>query len=128
MDKTRRILNTLKIKMGLTTDKALAEEMGVTYGALTNWISRDAIQYEPVIEFALKNSIDLNELFGGKTNTFDISSPEMDGHILKLIHDKFMYYAENGGRLLTLPFSDSIKEIIDDYDQKVEKIREALKT
>lgn len=117
--------------MGLSTDKALAEDMsdvGVTYGALTNWVSRDAIQYEPVIQYALKNNIDLNELFGGQASTFNISSPDMDEHIIKLVHDKFMYYADNGGRLLTLPFSDSIKEVIEDYDQKVEKILEAIRS
>lgn len=127
MISTRAILNTLKTKKGFVTDKELAEDMGVTYGALTNWISRDSLQYEPVIDYAMKNNIDLNELFSGKKDNIDITSTDMDAHIIKLVRDKFFFYADNGGRLLTAPFAASIKEVLDDYDKKVEKLIAALK-
>lgn len=127
MEKTRQILNTLKTKMGFATDKQLAEDMGVTYGALTNWVSRDSIQYEPVINYALAKNIDLNELFGGKYSEYDVTSVDMDSHIIKVVHDKFAYFAENGGRLLTAPFAAEVHEIIEKYDEKVKRLHAALK-
>lgn len=127
MINTRQILNTLKTKKGFVTDKELAGDMGVTYGALTNWVARDSIQYEPIINYAMANNIDLNELFSGKQSMFNIESTDMDAHVVKLVSDKFIYFSENGGRLLTAPFAAEVKEIIAKYDQQAEKLLAALK-
>lgn len=127
MINTRQILNILKTKKGFVTDKELASDMGVTYGALTNWVARDSIQYEPIINYAMANNIDLNELFSGKQNLFNIESTDMDAHVIKLVSDKFIYFSENGGRLLTAPFAAEVKEIIAKYDQQAEKLLAALK-
>lgn len=124
----RELIDRVKKELGIEHDKDLAEIAKIKIGTLTKAIGRNSFQYEIWIPFLIERGVDLNELFGGKANTFNISSPDMDEHIIKLVYDKFMYYADNGGRLLTLPFSDSIKEVIEDYDQKVEKIRAALKS
>lgn len=128
MINTRQILNILKTKKGFVTDKELAGDMGVTYGALTNWVARDSIQYEPIINYAMANNIDLNELFSGKQSMFNIESTDMDAHVVKLVSDKFIYFSENGGRLLTAPFAAEVKEIIAKYDQQAEKLLAALKS
>ena len=126
MTNTRQVLNILKTKKGFVTDKDLAMDMGVTYGALTNWIARDSLQYEPVINYAIANNIDLNELFAREAN-FDITNIDLDAHIIKVVKDKFFYYGENGGRLLTVPFAADVQELINTYDKKVEKLIAALK-
>lgn len=127
MVNTRQILNTLKTKRGINTDKELAEDMGIKYGALTNWIARDSIQYEPIINYAMVHNIDLNELFSGKQSIFNIESTDMDAHVVKLVSEKFVYYSENGGRLLTAPFAADVKEIIAKYDQQADTIISVLK-
>lgn len=128
MISTRQILNTLKTKKSFVTDKELAKDMGVTYGALTNWIARDSIQYEPVINYAIANNIDLNELFSDKQSVFNIRSTEMDEHVIKIVAEKFLYFAAEGGRLLTAPFAADLKELIVDYEKKVESMKETFKS
>lgn len=60
---TRLLLDIIKEKTGIKTDKQLAEELEIKYGALTNWIARDSFQYEPIIIFLLKKNVDLNSVF-----------------------------------------------------------------
>lgn len=123
----RNILNVLKIKKGVRTDKELADILEIKYGALTNWLARDSVQYELIINFAIKNHIDLNEVFGSDNAVFDIQHTDMDSHIVTIIDEKFKFYSNNGGRLLTAPFSHDLQKLVDEYDMKVERLHEALK-
>jgi len=122
----RNILNVLKIKKGVRTDTQLAEMLEIKYGALTNWLARNSVQYELIINFAIKNHIDLNEVFSEENIIFNIQHTDMDNHIVKVIEEKFKFYADNGGRLITAPFAADLKKIVDSYDQQVEKLVAAL--
>lgn len=60
----RALLESLKEKTGIKTDKELAKELNVSYNTLTKWLARNSLKYEPIILFLLKEEIDLNEIFG----------------------------------------------------------------
>lgn len=60
----RKVLDSVKSRLNIPTDKELAAAMGVQYGALTSALSRGSIQYEAVINLLLKENVNLNEIFG----------------------------------------------------------------
>jgi len=65
MMNVRALLESLKEKTGIKTDKELAKELNVSYNTLTKWLARNSLKYEPIILFLLKEGIDFNEIFGG---------------------------------------------------------------
>lgn len=59
----REIIQRLKIYLKLDTDKALAEFLGVSVGAISSWKSRNSIDFELIIDTV--QGIDLNWLING---------------------------------------------------------------
>lgn len=146
---TRVLLDTIKEKAGIRTDKLLAEAMGIKYGALTNWIARDSFQYEPIVDFLLQRGIDLNEIFikeGSSTvqNNFSSSGISMFGQgivnqgsksdfqneddleIINEIKEKISFYREYGGNKFVKNFEADLADLMKIYDERAEKFKEML--
>jgi len=135
---SREIADRIKLKLGIATDRAMAERMNVKYGTFANWMARDSMQLDVVIQFLIKENIDLNTIFDNEKVSFNsdscfgttknVESPEIDAKIFNDFKNKFEYYAEEGGRLLTAPFVADLEELFKEYDRRVEKIKETFKS
>lgn len=133
---SREIADKIKLKFGIVTDRAMAERMQVKYGTFANWMARDSMQLDVIIKFLIKENIDLNSIFNANNAvsnseilfgaTTDIESSEIDAKIFNDFKKKFESYAEEGGRLLTAPFVADLQDLYDEYDQRVEKIKETF--
>lgn len=144
----RKVLDSVKTKLNIQTDKELAAAMGVQYGALTSALSRGSIQYEAVINLLLKENVNLNEIFdeNGTTvqnnfSSFGISmfgqgivnqgmksdfQNQDDLEIINKIVEKISFYREYGGNKLVKNFEADIADIMKIYDERAEKFKEML--
>lgn len=99
----RKTIDLIKAKLDIDTDKELAATMGVKYGTLTQWVWRNSIPKDPLVEFAQKRGFDLNEIL----NTFsniptnkplhaleDAIKHEAD-RIASLVKEAYLTMAEN---------------------------------
>lgn len=152
---TRLLLDIIKEKTGIKTDKQLAEEIGVKYGALTNWIARDSFQYEPIIIFLLKKKVDLNSVFtpllmpdltdvliaiknNDKSNVGYIlprtpkssfeEGLEFDAsQTASEVEEAYIYIAKHGNLTLLQKFKDMITGTIAMYTGTADEIKEFMK-
>lgn len=147
----RALLDSLKEKTGIKTDKDLAKELNVQYGTLSKWLARNSLQYEPVILFLLWKRIDLNEIFGslihemnaetqkGNLDPYDVmqamSHPRSDlenqidqdaNKIANNLKEKYRYIAENGSMSLLKKFEEDLNNVICMYEEKTDKIKELV--
>lgn len=142
---SREIADRLKIKLNCKSDRALAERMDIKYGTFANWMARDAMQFDIVIQFLVKEGMDLNEILAG--NKYSSNSDHFVGSIIprvpkskieemveedakKVINDireGFVYIAKNGNLLMLEKFSDSITGLIAMYKSKADEIQEFMK-
>ncbi|MCK9454831.1 MAG: helix-turn-helix domain-containing protein [Bacilli bacterium] len=69
------VLYRIKQIEKIQNDKDLADLLEINYNTLRGWLQRNSLQFEPIIEYAKKNNIDLNYIFGTK-NTQSIENIE----------------------------------------------------
>ncbi|MDD3596169.1 helix-turn-helix domain-containing protein [Sulfuricurvum sp.] len=152
---TRLLLDIIKEKTGIRTDKQLAEEIGVKYGALTNWIARDSFQYEPIIIFLLKKNVDLNSVFqplllpdlGEVIRAYKNNDISKVGYFLPRqpksnaeeafeldaaqtageIEEAYLYVAKYGNLTMLQKFKDVITGIVAMYKEQADEIKEFMK-
>lgn len=62
---TARIIERMRSALGVSTNVALAEAVGVGSSALSNWIKRDVPAYDVIVDFATKNGLSLDWLVYG---------------------------------------------------------------
>ncbi len=60
---TREVLDRIKKMKGFKTDTELSKDLGIKYITLRTWLQRNTLNYSVIIEYAIKNNIDLNLLF-----------------------------------------------------------------
>ncbi|MBB4119945.1 hypothetical protein GGR32_002257 [Mesonia hippocampi] len=58
-----KIINNLKERLGLQTDKELALLLNVKPNTLSTWRKRESISYEHVLNLCKKQELDLNDIF-----------------------------------------------------------------
>lgn len=153
---TRLLLDTIKEKTGIKTDKQLAEEIGVKYGALTNWIARNSFQYEPIIIFLLKKDVDLNSVFkpvlmpdlakvliafrnNDHTNAVGSVIPRLPKSNLEEglefdaiqtageIEEAYIYVAKYGNLTMLQKFKDTLTGIVAMYREQADEIKKFMK-
>ncbi|MGO3707876.1 MAG: helix-turn-helix domain-containing protein [Mesonia hippocampi] len=67
-----KIINNLKERLGLQTDKELALLLNIKPNTLSTWRKRESISYEHVLNLCKKQELDLNDVFDNiniKTST-----------------------------------------------------------
>lgn len=140
----RYFLNKIKDKAGIKTDKELADALGIKYGTLTKWLARNSIQHEPVIDFVVKNGIDLNELFADSISdnaeryASGSSVPRLTKSVIDTVIEKeaavfaeqfketYKFIAEYGSMPLLKKFEEEISALSTAYIEKTEKFKEML--
>lgn len=70
MDSAKIILKRMSDVSGITTNKELAEALGISYNTLNTWIKRDSIPIEMINEFVQKKQLSYNWLLIGQGNIF----------------------------------------------------------
>jgi len=65
---TNLVLDKLKNILNIKRDIDLSEKLGKSRGTVAVWRKRGSIDYETVIEFAIKNNISLDYLFRNEIN------------------------------------------------------------
>lgn len=149
---TRILLDMIKERAGIRTDKQLAEEMGIKYGALTNWIARNSFQYEPIIIFLLKKGIDLNKIFhpvllpdieliilGDHHHAVGSVLPRMIKSSLEEqlefdatqvageVEEAYIYLGKHGNLTMLSKFKETVTGIMALYKSKVDEMQEFMK-
>lgn len=118
----RDIIDTIKKETGIGTDRALAEEMEVKYPTFANWITRNSLQLELVINYLLQKGIDLNIIFSGTSNNSKPKSRADTPAILNTLITKYESYSRYGTAFLD-PFKSDIEKVLADYDVKADILK-----
>lgn len=140
----RYFLNRLKQEIGIKTDKDLAEAMGVKYGTLTKWVVRNSIPKDPLIEFAVKQGIDLKQLaydevsemtkrqFSGSAvprlskSAIDSLLDQEAQVFSNQMREAYLFIAQYGNIALLKRFEEELSSMSASYIEKCEKLREML--
>lgn len=140
----RYFLNKIKDKTGIKTDKELADALEIKYGTLAKWLARNSIQYELVIDFVVKNGIDLNalfadsikenaELYASGSSVPRLSKSAIDSVIEKealafaeQFKETYKFIAEYGSMPLLKKFEEEISALSAAYIEKTEKFKGML--
>lgn len=140
----RYFLNRLKQEVGIKTDKELAEAMGVKYGTLTKWVARNSIPKDPLVEFVVKQGIDLKQLAYDEIS--EMTRRQFSGsaipHLSKSAIDSlldqeaqifsdqmreaYLFIAQHGNRVLLKKFEEELSSMSASYIEKCEKLRAML--
>jgi len=62
---TDRIIGRMRDALGVSTNVALAEALGVGSSAVSNWLKRDVPPYDLIVDFAVKHRLSLDWLVFG---------------------------------------------------------------
>ena len=95
------ILNRLKTALAVSTDKELAETLGIKKATLSNWRTRNSIDFPLVFTFCEHINIDWLITGRGEPSLTDIAKPPLvleNGSNDRLI-DRVVEQAEEIGRL-----------------------------
>lgn len=95
------ILNRLKAALAVGTDKELADTLGIKKATLSNWRTRNSIDFPLVFSFCEHINIDWLITGRGEPNTLESAKPSLvveSGNNDKLL-DRVVEQAEEIGRL-----------------------------
>ena len=95
------ILNRLKAALAVGTDKELAETLGIKKATLSNWRTRNSIDFPLVFSFCEHINIDWLITGRGEPNNLEATKPSLvveSGNNDKLL-DRVVEQAEEIGRL-----------------------------
>lgn len=126
ISKTRKTLDRLKILFQTDTDKELAEELGITYGALTNWTARDSIPYAQLVDVLCEKGVDLNILNLNLLHYSNEPSLIINPTLVDLQH-KHSHYRAVAGTKVVERLDEEIKALIKKYDNFVQMYDDLMK-
>jgi len=82
----KEIIDRLKNTLNISSNKKLAELLGMNSNNVNVWLSKGTINYSTIINFAKKNELDLNYIFLGKQNNSTINKTDITLLNNKLFH------------------------------------------
>ncbi|MFI3328175.1 MAG: helix-turn-helix domain-containing protein [Rikenellaceae bacterium] len=91
------ILERAKRANNIATDSDLAQLMGISRSTISNWKTRETIDYE--LLFSVCEQADLNWIINGKANTTHESNIDAKPNELQYLVDKVVSQAEEIGKL-----------------------------
>lgn len=129
------ILNKIKIANNLKTDTELANYLGITKHTLSNWRSRDTLDYGLVLSKC--EHIDLNWLIKGEVeeaikievvesqkNVEQLSDKKPEESLLNVMVDKFEALAKEHGYILKE--NESLKSAVEKNEEKIKPKSEEI--
>jgi len=88
------VLDKLKEFFNIKNDKDLSIKLGFKESTVNSWRQRNTLNFQKVIEVAIKNNIDLNYLFNPNFNNINVKN-ELD----ELIEEFIFYYLKKEKKL-----------------------------
>lgn len=128
MDKptAREVLNAIKATLKLKTDIELARVIEIEYGAMTNWIARDSIQYTTLIPFLSKHNIDLNILADPSKQIIKVDIRKEPSALFFELETKYYSYKEYLGSRAIDKLNEDIYVLLNKYDNILKNLQEAV--
>lgn len=117
---SREIADRLKIKFNCKSDRTLAERMQIKYGTFANWMARDSMQFDILIQFLIKENVDLNEIFNTDSNITINTTSKGESEFQQLsdeLKQKCEEYRDFGGKKMIESFKADLEEMIKRYDK-----------
>lgn len=106
---TQELIERISSSYGVTTQRALAEVLGVPSNSISTWIQRNSLPGKAIIQCSLETGADLNWIMTGElTNSHLRDSPALKG---KGLYDEIM---ANGGKLV-------LRRLLDAYGFTMQK-------
>lgn len=106
---TQELIERISSSYGVTTQRALAEVLGVPSNSISTWIQRNSLPGKAIIKCSLETGADLNWLMTGElVNSHLRDEPLLKG---KQLYDEIM---ANGGKLV-------LRRLLDAYGFTMQK-------
>lgn len=106
---TQELIERISSSYGVTTQRALAEVLGVPSNSISTWIQRNSLPGKAIIQCSLETGADLNWIMTGElANSHLRDSPVLKG---KGLYDEIM---ANGGKLV-------LRRLLDAYGFTMQK-------
>ncbi|WP_422881719.1 phage repressor protein CI [Pantoea agglomerans] len=106
---TQELVERISSSYGVTTQRALAEVLGVPSNSISTWIQRNSLPGKAIIQCSLETGADLNWLMTGEVaNSHLRDTPLLRG---KRLYDEIM---ANGGKLV-------LRRLLDAYGFSMQK-------
>lgn len=106
---TQELIERISSSYGVTTQRALAEVLGVPSNSISTWIQRNSLPGKAIIQCSLETGADLNWLMTGElVNSHLRNTPLLKG---KRLYDEIM---ANGGKLV-------LRRLLDAYGFSMQK-------
>lgn len=106
---TQELVERISSSYGVTTQRALAEVLGVPSNSISTWIQRNSLPGKAIIQCSLETGADLNWLMTGEVaNSHLRDTPLLKG---KRLYDEIM---ANGGKLV-------LRRLLDAYGFSMQK-------
>lgn len=121
----RSVLDSIKLHLNINTDKELAKEMSMEYGALTSALSRGTIQYHIIIPFLIEKEVDLNILSPSWIPT-KRNGEEGCPVVVQMLEKKYFQYKNYVGTKVMNKLDEDIKALIGKYDDICNVIRKQI--